>query len=208
VAKLYTEACNETNSVQLVARGSGRPYSARMNGDEKRYMVMTAVGPDRPGLVERVATLIHTAGANLEDSRMAILGGEFALILLFSGDKRSVDLVIRQSGALESELGLHASVRPTARQSSGADFLPYLLRINGVDRPGIVARVTAVLAARRINVAALDSRVTYAPLSGTPLFQLEAQLQVPSEVALTALRSQLARVCDEENLDYQLEAER
>jgi len=179
-----------------------------MAGDEKRYMVMTAVGADRPGLIERVATLIHAAGANLEDSRMAILGGEFAVILLFSGDARAVEAVIKQQPMLESELGLQTTVRSTARQTKATDYLPYELRINGVDRPGIVARVTSVLASRKVNVAALESRVGYAPLSGTPLFLLEAQLQVPSEVALATLRTELSRVCDEENLDFQLDSRR
>jgi glycine cleavage system transcriptional repressor len=179
-----------------------------MASDEKRYMVMTAVGADRPGLVERMATLIHAAGANIEDSRMAILGGEFAVIMLFAGDARAVEAVTRQQPMLEAEYGLHTTVRATARQTVAIDYLPYDLRISGVDRPGIVARVTSVLAARRINVAALESRVSYAPLSGTPLFSLDAQLQVPSEVALTTLRNELGRVCDEENLDFQLDSRR
>ena len=52
-----------------------------MDGD-RGYVVLTAVGPDRPGLVNALASLIRDAGANIEDSRMAILGGEFAVILL------------------------------------------------------------------------------------------------------------------------------
>ncbi len=48
----------------------------------KSYLVLTAVGPDRPGLVSEISSLVLAAGANLEDSRMAILGGEFALLVL------------------------------------------------------------------------------------------------------------------------------
>ena len=54
-----------------------------MDGD-RRYVVLTAVGPDRPGLVNQLSSLIREAGASIEDSRMAILGGEFAMILLVS----------------------------------------------------------------------------------------------------------------------------
>ena len=56
----------------------------------RQYQVLTAVGRDRPGLVEKISSLLLGAGANLEDSRMAILGGEFALILLFSGTDQAV----------------------------------------------------------------------------------------------------------------------
>src|SRR5262245_17850618 len=113
---------------------------------ERKYMVLTAVGPDRPGLVQDIASIIHGATANLEDSRMAILGGEFALILLFSGSEQSVAEVERQVPSFESRLGLHASIRETTRPAGAAAFLPHKLRVSGVDRPGIVASVSKVLA--------------------------------------------------------------
>jgi glycine cleavage system transcriptional repressor len=173
---------------------------------ERKYMVLTAVGPDRPGLVQDIASIIHGAKANLEDSRMAILGGEFALILLFSGTEQSVSDVERQVPSFEARLGLHASVRETTRPAAAAASLPYRLRVSGVDRPGIVAAVSKVLAGRGINVASLESRLQNAPESGTPMFALTAELQVPSEVALSSLRRDIATVCDDENLDFVLEA--
>ena len=173
---------------------------------ERKYMVLTAVGPDRPGLVQEIASVIHGAKANLEDSRMAILGGEFALILLFSGSEQSVTEVGRQVPNFESRLGLHASIRETTRPAGVAAFHPYKLRVSGVDRPGIVAAVSKVLAGRGINVASLESRVQNAPESGTPMFVLAAELQVPSEVELSSLRRDIATVCDDENLDFVLEA--
>ncbi|MBZ0186776.1 MAG: hypothetical protein K8F91_11050, partial [Candidatus Obscuribacterales bacterium] len=41
-------------------------------------LLVTAVGEDRPGIVARVTEVLSGHGANLEASRMAILGGEFA----------------------------------------------------------------------------------------------------------------------------------
>ena len=76
------------------------------------------------------------------------------------------------------------------------------------DRPGIVSRVTEILARRGVNVASLESRLEYAPLSGTPMFVLDADLQVPSEVVLAELRRELSLQCDEENLDLSLESVR
>jgi glycine cleavage system transcriptional repressor len=172
---------------------------------ERRYMVLTAVGPDRPGLVQEISTAIHAAEANLEDSRMAILGGEFALILLFSGAPAAVERVVARAAAFESTLGLRVSLHETKRAGGGTTFLPCRLEVTGFDRPGIVASVTRTLAGRGINVASLDSRLANAPESGTPLFVLLAELQVPSDSALTALRQELSAVCDEENLEFSLE---
>jgi glycine cleavage system transcriptional repressor len=174
----------------------------------RQYQVLTAVGRDRPGLVEKISSLLLGAGANLEDSRMAILGGEFALILLFSGTEQAVSLVAKHAETIARELGLRITLAPTERRSATSDFLPYKLEVGGVDRPGIVARVSSLLAGHQINVAALESRVTYAPLSGTPMFQLEAELEVPSKTGLSRLRSQLGELCEEENLDFWLESGR
>ena len=173
---------------------------------ERKYMVLTAVGPDRPGLVQDIASIIHGAKANLEDSRMAILGGEFALILLFSGSEQSVAQIREQVPSFESRLGLHASIRETKRPAGVAAFLPYKLRVSGVDRPGIVAAVSKVLVGHGINVASLESRVQNAPESGTPMFVLSAELQVPSATALSSLRRDIAAACDDENLDFVLES--
>jgi glycine cleavage system transcriptional repressor len=174
--------------------------------NERRYMVLTAVGPDRPGLVQEISTVIHDAGANLEDSRMAILGGEFALILLFSGLPESIERVSRRAATFESTVGLRVSLHETRRAKGSDTYLPYRLRVSGVDRPGIVASVSRVLAARGINVASLESRLQYAPESGTPMFLLRAEVQVPQGSALSSLEGELKTVCEDESLDFALEA--
>jgi glycine cleavage system transcriptional repressor len=173
---------------------------------ERRYMVLTAVGPDRPGLVQSLSAAIHDSAANLEDSRMAILGGEFALILLLSGSAEAVARVGERCAGLETDLGLHVTLRETSRAAASRAYLPYRLRVSGVDHPGIVASVSKILASRSINVASLESRVQPAPLSGTPLFVLHAELQVPSETALSSLRKDIGAACEDENLDFSLEA--
>lgn len=174
---------------------------------DKTYLVLTAVGPDRPGLVSELALAIHRAGANLEDSRMAILGGEFALLLMLSGSEAAATAVERAAGPLGERLGLRVLSKRTGR-GAHKNYLPYRISVTGFDRPGIVLRITEVLARRGVNVASLESRLVYAPLSGTPMFVLEAELQVPSEVALSELRRELSAQCDEENLDLSLEGVR
>jgi glycine cleavage system transcriptional repressor len=173
----------------------------------KTYLVLTAVGADRPGLVSEIAATIHAAGANLEDSRMAILGGEFALLLLVSGSELAATTIELAAPVLGEKLGLRVLSKRTAR-GQRKNFLPYRISVTGFDRPGIVLRISEILARRGVNVASLESRLSYAPLSGTPMFVLEAELQVPSEVALADLRRELSAQCDEENLDLSLESVR
>jgi len=170
----------------------------------KSHLVLTAVGPDRPGLVNRISSLIHEASANLEDSRMAILGGEFALLVLVSGTDAAVARVEQEAVRLEPELGLKVMTKRTQAETP-RDFVPHSIRVTGIDRPGIVRAVAAVLAQRGVNVASLESRVTYAPDSGTPLFTLEAELEVPSVASLSELQKSVNELANEESLDVVLE---
>ena len=136
---------------------------------------------------------------------MAILGGEFALVSLVSGAPEAVKSVLGGIDELAAQLSLHVAVKSTTERTRVSGFLPYHLRVSGVDRPGLVAHVSSFLAGRKINVAALESSIDYAPHSGTAMFNLRATLQVPSELALSRLRSELTQLCEEENLDAGLE---
>jgi glycine cleavage system transcriptional repressor len=173
---------------------------------DKGYLVITAVGPDRAGIVSELSGLIHGLGANLEDSRMALLGGEFALLLLVAGTEAVLGRVEARLAESEASLGLKLQAKRTSATRAPKSVLPYRIRVSGFDRPGIVQTVTSLLARRGVNLTALESRLAHAPHSGTPLFVLEADLDVPSELALSDLRRELASKCDEENLDVSLEA--
>jgi glycine cleavage system transcriptional repressor len=174
--------------------------------DENRgYVVLTAVGPDRPGLVSELSALVGGAGANIEDSRMAILGGEFAVIMLLSGSAAAIEAARQIGPRVESKLGLRCLMKDTSPAHPPAEYLLYRIAVTGVDRPGIVQAIADILADRDINVASLESRLTYAPFSATPMFVLEADLQVPSKIGLSELRNDLAATCEEENLDFRLE---
>lgn len=172
----------------------------------KRYLVLTAVGPDRPGIVSELSAQIHQAGGNLEDSRMAVLGGEFAVLLLVSGSEYALERTAARAAQSAAALGLQLLQQRTTRPEHPRHVLPYALRVSGFDRPGIVQAISAVLAKRHVNVTSLESRLAYAPHSGTALFVLEADIEVPSSIALSELRRELTETCDEENLDLAFEA--
>jgi glycine cleavage system transcriptional repressor len=175
-----------------------------MDGD-RHYVVLTAVGPDHPGIVNDLSSLIRDVGASIEDSRMAILGGEFAVILLISGSADAISRATQIGPRVEGELGLRCILKETSPAHPSADYLLYRIEVTGADRPGIVQTIAAILANRGINVASLESRLSYAPFSATPMFVLDASLQIPSKTALSEVRSELAAACDEENLDFRLE---
>lgn len=170
-----------------------------------RQTVLTAIGADRPGIVDRVSSLIHDAGGNIEDSRMAILGGDFALILLFTGGAPAVARVRRGMVRAARALRLTYSLKSTRPRGKAGGHLVCRLRVTGLDHPGIVHRVGSVLAGGGVNVASLDTHVSEAPESGAPVFVLTAELQVPLGLPVAELRAGLQRACDAEALDFSLD---
>jgi len=170
----------------------------------KQDMVLTAVGPDRPGLVKRISAAIHAAGGNLADSRMAILAGDFALIVLFECAPEAQAQVERDLGALEGELGLRVRVKQATPARGARDHSPFELEVTGVDQPGIVHQVSEVLAGLEVNVASLESRLSQAAFHGTPMFTLHALLQVPDSSDHDALFDRLDEVCRKLQLTYDL----
>src|SRR5262249_37254906 len=76
------------------------------------HLVISALGPDRVGLVADLTAFLHERGVNLEDSRMAILGGEFGMMALVSGSAENVARVERElESALASKTGAHFLTR-------------------------------------------------------------------------------------------------
>jgi glycine cleavage system transcriptional repressor len=172
---------------------------------ENRLKVLTAIGSDRPGLVRGISAAARHSGANIEDSRMAVLGGEFAIIMLCSGTPDVLATLEREARNLATQLELEISFKDTA-VTSRREFRSYRLRVSGIDHPGIVEAVTQILADRQVNVASLDTRVVHLPLTGTPTFVLDAKLEVPSAASPSELRATLTSVAEKENLELTLEA--
>ena len=80
-------------------------------------LVITAVGEDRPGIVDELSRYLLDADINIEDSRMSILGGEFAIILLVSGKAESLSQLQNNQNELAAALQLKLLIKPTQARS-------------------------------------------------------------------------------------------
>jgi glycine cleavage system transcriptional repressor len=171
-----------------------------------QYAILTAVGKDRPGLVDAVSRFILQCGGNIEDSRMAILGGEFAMVILVGGPPEAVQKVLRESDAVGKKAGLSIQSHQTSGPGEAARVgtIPYRLDAYSMDHPGIVQRIAHFLAQRKINIRALDTRLSYAPHTGQPLFSLHATIDVPAKENVLDIRKQLDAIGAEENIDIEI----
>lgn len=166
--------------------------------------VLTAVGPDRPGIVANLSGFLTNEGFNLEDSRMATLGGEFALILLLAKSRPNAREPRTFLCDLESLTGMTVTMRETAT-SSGRPGIPYLVRGYAMDHPGIVHALAHEIAALGANIEELETTTRPAPVTGTPLFDVHMRISLPLEVSIQDLKKHLSEVADQRNMDISVE---
>jgi glycine cleavage system transcriptional repressor len=172
---------------------------------DKQQMVLTAIGPDRPGIVTEISSAIHESGANLEDSRMAVLAGDFALIVLFSGEPESIEAIRKKCTAIEKKIDFQITFKPPCGRKEADDYKLYRFKATGVDQPGIVHTVSAILSEFDVNVVSLESRLSHAAFHGTSIFTFHAEIQVSTQGIVDSLTDRLDRACEELDLDYDME---
>ncbi|MBI4524658.1 MAG: glycine cleavage system protein R [Deltaproteobacteria bacterium] len=173
----------------------------------KENLVLVAVGPDRVGLVERISEFIFEYGCNIEDSKMAVFCGEFALILLLSGEEDSLPKVAEHYRELESRTGLNIWVKKPSDKKPAPSALFYRLKASCMDHPGVVYHLSGILRSVGINIESMETKTYAAPVSGTPIFRLEAQITIPTDASITAIRTELQEFAQQENIDIELSSE-
>lgn len=172
--------------------------------DQRENLILTAVGPDRIGLVEKISEFIAQRGCNIEDSKMAVFCGEFAQILLISGPASSIHKVAQEQHELSSLTGLSIFLKSPSKAKLTGPQLPYRLTASCMDHPGVVHRISSVLSNLAINIESMETKTYLAPWSGTPIFRMEAIISIPAELNVTVIRSRFAEIEREENIDIDL----
>lgn len=166
------------------------------------HLVLTVIAADKPGLVETLAQTIKAHAGNWLESRMARMAGQFAGILRVDIAEADVDALRRDLEALNSQ-GISVQLAISAAE---AEREPDHLQLDllGNDRPGLVLEVSQVLARHGVNVEALETERSPAPMSADLLFRAEALLAVGPKTDLDQLRRDLESLADDLMVDISL----
>jgi glycine cleavage system transcriptional repressor len=173
-----------------------------------QFLVISALGPDRPGLVAEVTHAITERGGNVEDSRMAVFGAEWGMLILVSGSAAQVETIARELPQLEAKTGLTITSR---RTKSPAEYrrravMPYVVTAEALDHEGIVRAVASALHGLGVNIVSLETIAYNAPVTGSPLFRLEAFIDVPQGLPIARVRDAMSAVAERENIDVDVRA--
>jgi len=139
-----------------------------------KLFVVYGAGSDAVGLVQQITRPMAEAGANIVDMRQDVLHGLFTVFMLV--DLAEATLSPEQFRALVSaigeETGLSLAVdtyQPVPRSSDRRSLLVILV---GGDKPGVIARTSALLSSYRVNIELMRTVAR----SGVFLMELHADI--------------------------------
>lgn len=169
---------------------------------EQQY-ILSAVGSNRTGVVAEVSEAVFTAGGNIENSFMTLLGEHFSLMLQVGLLAEDASRKLQdQCEVLRRDKDLAVHLFPVQGEGIGrgakASVLPqYDIRVQGEDRPGVVYRLSRLLASREINILWMSTRVEESFSDRTPQLSMRIQVEVPDEVDDRSLRRDLKDLAEE-----------
>ena len=167
-------------------------------------LILTIVGPDRPGLVNLVSDQVTAFGGNWLESRMANLAGQFAGIVHLHVPQANAEPLIAALRGLEAQ-GLRIVVSRGSDEASAAPGRRMKLELVGQDRPGIVREISHALASRGVSIDELVTDCVSGSMSGESLVRATAQLRVPAQLGTVQLRSALEALANDLMVDLTLD---
>ena len=166
--------------------------------------VIATIGEDRPGIVDAISGVVAELNLSIEDSRMTVLGGEFAVLMSVAGGTLPLQRLETKLGKLAEKMDLAFLFRRTARRDSVEGRVPYTVSVTAMDHPGIVHQVAGFFLSQNINIYNLDTVTECAAHTGTPIFSLVMEIEVPPEIRIVELRDSFFYFCDDHDLDGEL----
>lgn len=174
--------------------------------------IVSAIGPDKIGIVMETTKAITGAGGNVGDSRMSRLSGSFSMLMTVTGTDSSIanmtDTLNKMSGGKD---GMEYKVREVVGEEDGKgdeDEFAAFFRLEGADSPGLITKVTSIFSAHALSVDYIETEAASAPFGGTTLFSMDGRVTLsgpmPASFDPDVIREKLDALADEENVDIQI----
>lgn len=162
------------------------------------HRLLIVTGKDRPGIVSAVSGFLAGARMNLEDLRMSILEGQFAMMLIVKIPPKAARVLEAGLAQLEKKWRLaifQCPLRLPAGRGAGAGAggtQPFLVRVIGRDKTGIVAGVSRELARRGCNITDLQCRILGS--GARTIYTMILEGAAPAGVAFGGLQKSFKRL--------------
>jgi len=164
------------------------------------HFIIVAIGEDKPGIVAKVTEILFKNGFNIEDSSMTRLNNEFTIMLIVKGDK-SLEHLKQEFSQLEKE-GLTIIIKEVSEDviNKPRKKLPiFNIAVYGSDKPGIVYKVSKLLADKGINISDLRTEKV------NSLYIMFIESEFPEEVNILEFNREIEKLKQELDVDIEIE---
>ena len=169
-------------------------------------LVITLVGPDKPGLVGTVSNVVREHDGNWLESRMSHLAGQFAGIVLVDVPQAEATKLVSDLEQLQ-EQGLKIIVEVDSGTAVAAEGKVWTANTVGNDRPGIVREITQTLSTHNVNVEELTTNCEDAPQGGGQIFRASARVRLPDDLSIDVLQVELENIATDLMIDVVADGE-
>tara|TARA_Y100000814_G_scaffold192739_1_gene141399 strand:- start:29 stop:553 length:525 start_codon:yes stop_codon:yes gene_type:complete len=168
-----------------------------------KKLIINAFGPDRPGIVAEISEIILSFNANIENSKMILLGSDFTLLMLISINGEKIDEFKNQ---LNKIADLEVSFKKTLQKTDNQEkYNRYSFTISVADNEGIIYLYSDLFKKNNINIEKMETEIDNAPISGFPMFVLSSILNIPFDLDINTFKKSLKNIAQDNNIEYKLE---
>jgi glycine cleavage system transcriptional repressor len=177
------------------------PFTGRtgLTASSQHYLVITALGADRPGIVNTITRHVSSCGCNIEDSRLAMLGDEFTFIMLLSGSWNAITLIESTLPLKGAELDLLIVMKRTTASPRQALPSTVWVQVEVPDSPHIIERFTALFDTYNTNIAELVSRTQPGENASAAQLFIQITAHSPASQEVSNLEQAFKALCTELN---------
>lgn len=158
-------------------------------------IIITAIGKDRPGLVNKITKIINDNNGSIENSKMIKIDDQFAIIINFT--------IKGDSGLIEDELKSIEKLSFFCKQTKKSNMLQVhnnSFSIKGADDKGIMDSISNYFKNKSINITQIETYVEQAPTTGSPLFNMIVTFD-ENEKNFQKIKEDISEICDKMNLN-------
>ena len=155
-----------------------------------KNIIISAIGSDHPGIVSKLSGIINSHGGNIEESRMTILGSDFVVVMLISLDPKWKESLLVSLHSIK-ELSIITKETESKSLIKGDHCS---IALNGADNEGIVNVLANYFAEKSVNIRDMNTHISNAPITGTPLFNLKALIETPKNFDIKKIKTDLNKM--------------
>ena len=166
-----------------------------------KWVAITALGQDRPGIVAGITKVLYEHGCNMEDSSAMRLRDAFAMILIAKlPEEPDLHGLCDSLGEAAKALGVSVDLRDLGGQAPvpPPEGRHCSLAVYGADQPGIVYHVAEELSQLDCNIVDVTTH------SAGPVYLMLLEMIVPEDTSDEEIELQLARLREQLRVDITL----